>query len=141
MNLSAHSLLITLVALMCAGVETYAASDVSADEARLLGYAGESKNRVYWTCRLNACRVNIAFTNGNPPKPIVSENPAIIPTQVWVLRADGSSISGRRAIPSSIGATNFEFPLSAQEEAFAVVVRIGDKLHTWWLTADAGGAK
>jgi len=140
-NLSTRSLLPTFFALLCAGVKAHAAGEGGAADARLLGSVGEAKDRVYWVCRINACRVNIAFTRGNPTQPIVSEKPVTIPTQVWLLRADGSAMPGLRAIPSSMGATNFDFPLSAQAEAFAVVVRIGDKLHTWWLAADSAASK
>lgn len=58
------------------------------------------------------------------------------PTQVWLLKADGTHIPGLRETPARVGATNFEFPLSAETAAFAVVVRIGDQLHTWWLAAE-----
>jgi|SRR6185369_232594 len=133
MHRSARSGLTIFLALMCVSGHVYPANEEGAGDARLLGSVGEVKNRVYWACRLNACRVNIAFT----PKPVVSEKPQATPTQVWLLKADGSTIPGLRALPSDIGATNFEFPLSAQKDAFAVVVRIGDQLHTWWLAVDS----
>jgi hypothetical protein len=142
---STTSALILFAALLYASVRANAASDVGAAEGRLLGQVGESKDRVYWTCRLDACRVSIAFTdrdlratNAEGVGTRIKVGP---PTQAWLLKADGSHIPALRQVPTNIGATNFEFPLSAEEEAFAVVVRIADKLHTWWLAAGIPPAK
>lgn len=130
-------------ALVLCGASAHAAGDVGAAEGRLLGRAEGSNSRVYWACRFGACRVNIAIADRGPAQTAATGSRITVgpPTQVWVLKADGSHIPGLRVVPTDIGASNFEFPLSAQEEAFAVVVRIGDRLHTWWLEAESASAK
>lgn len=145
MTHSTTASLILFVALTCASVVTNAASDAGAAQGRLLGQVGESKDRVYWTCRPGACRVNIALTDRDLRSTNLEGVGTRIkigpPTQAWLLKADGSHIPALRETPTDIGATSFEFPLAVQEEAFAVVVRIADKLHTWWLAAEAPASK
>lgn len=138
MDAMSHSTIIRCAAFACVAIAAGAAgaSEFGAAQGRLLGEAGDSRNRVYWSCQINSCTINIRFSDLH----LRPRNSAGIiirpPTQVWLLKADGSHIPALRETPTTIGAANFAFPASAQEEAFAVVVRIDERLHTWWLTGE-----
>lgn len=131
-------LAVLALALMGASFATRAAdAEVGAATARLIGRVAETGDRVYWSCGSNHCAIQIAIEDRALRSSQRTDFGFAItlgpPTQVWLLKADGSLIPPKAQTPTAVGAKNFQFPASARDEAFAVVVRIDRKLHTWWM--------
>jgi hypothetical protein len=105
-------------------------------ETQLLGRVGTGQYKVYWSCSQGACRLLIdrPATPAIPPLPSASDRPTIPNNQAWVLRSDGTSIAQLNGTAG--GAQDkyiFLFPPSARTEAFAVALKFGDHISTWWL--------
>jgi hypothetical protein len=143
MKPSIHRLLTAFTALVSVGAfcrlgASEVTSGVQLSNAQFLGQVGAAKDRIYWACQADACRLRIVFTNGPPIPKVDPRSGKLVPlvTQAWLLKADGSVIP-YRGTGSNIGRDMFLFPLEARGEAFAVAVRIDDRLYSWQLAQDA----
>ncbi len=132
-------IVVVLGVLAFASNSAYAGESDSHPGAQLLGRVGANQYKVYWSCPKDACRVLI----DRPPTPVIpalpssSEKRAIPVNQAWVLRSDGTSIAQLYGLPSGVQDRYvFVFPQSAKAEAFAVVLKFGDHISTWWLAQD-----
>jgi len=96
---------------------------------------------VIWTVRAERCTLQLVFPNAGRIAQAMRDDPKLKPqrpsVQVWLLKGDGSLIEptqraepGIKDIRQPYGVeVLFAFPLSADEEAVAVAIRVDDAFY------------
>ena len=90
---------------------------------------------VLWTVRTDHCTLQVVFPNAAR----VPRNAKTPDVQVWLLKADGTTIAPTRRLDPSASDKNlrqpmgteilFDFPLSADRDAVAAAIRVDDVFH------------